>query len=301
MRINPVYKKELKMMSRTIQLPVLVVIFNAVLAVVALIMLYCIGRSSLSDGSAPYEYMLTFYTLILSIEVCLLCLFVPSAAGGSIAGERERQTLDILLTSRMTIPGIIIGKLFSCISMAVLLVTSSLPVLAIVLMYGGIHLTDIYQSVVYVIFLILFIGCIGIFCSCAFKKTTTASVAAYGILAFLTAGTAFLVALLYFAFEIGSNGDAAESVGWLIYFWLLNPAVTYVAILMQQYDGGWQIQAFIRQMGASEFAADYWIVLSLAVQIIFIIILLIFSGKYLSPVNERFQVGKKSLKKHKRH
>ena len=36
MRMNPVYKNELKMSARSMQLPVLAVIFNSILSVVAL-------------------------------------------------------------------------------------------------------------------------------------------------------------------------------------------------------------------------------------------------------------------------
>ena len=41
MRMNPVYKNELKMSARSMQLPVLAVIFNSILSVVALITLCC--------------------------------------------------------------------------------------------------------------------------------------------------------------------------------------------------------------------------------------------------------------------
>ena len=90
--------------------------------------------------------MMILYVVVLTIEVVLLCLFVPSAAGGSIAGERERQTLDILLSSRMTVREIVTGKLLSCISMAVLLVVTSIPILAVTSMYGGMQLGSLYQS-----------------------------------------------------------------------------------------------------------------------------------------------------------
>ena len=45
MRMNPVYKNELKMSARSMQLPVLAVIFNSILSVVALIALYGIRQN----------------------------------------------------------------------------------------------------------------------------------------------------------------------------------------------------------------------------------------------------------------
>ncbi len=300
MRLNPVYKKELKMMARSVQLPVLAVIFNGVLSVVAIIALYCIGRISYNNGTAPYSYMMPLYMLLLTLEVCLICLFVPSAAGGSIAGERERQTLDILLASKMTVPGIIIGKMMSCISMALLLVVSSLPVLTIVLMYGGISPLDIYESVMYVGFLILMIGCIGVFCSCRFKKTTFASIASYGIMIFMSVGTGMLVLMLSMAFQLGNDGTGSASVGLLVYLWILNPAVTYIIILFRQLGDMTRIEVFLERLGAAPAVLEHWIAISLLIQCIMIVILLVLSAKYLNPVNERFQAGGKILKKHKR-
>lgn len=312
MRMNPVYKKELKMMARSMQLPVLAVVFNVALAAVALIVLYCIRQIAVSNGIAPYEYMMAFYMGILSMEVLLFCLFVPSTAGGSIAGERERQTLDILLASKMTVPGIIVGKLMSCISMAMLLGVSSLPVLAITLMYGGIGLTDIYQSIIYVGCIVLMIGCVGVFCSCCFKKTTFASVASYGIIIFLTLGTLLIVILLNAAYQLRTGGVSADyyfysfygggiaAIKGLVYLLLLNPAVTYVMILFGQMGNVERIESFLQSFGAAQNVVDHWIILSIAVQIVFMAVLFLMSVKYLDPQNERFKAGGKILKKHKR-
>ena len=128
MHMNPVYKNELKMSARSMQIPVLAVIFNSILSVVTLSVLYSIRQGYIRNGSEPYSSMMLLYVVVLTIEVVLLCLFVPSAAGGSIAGERERQTLDILLSSRMSVGEIVMGKLLSCISTAVLLVFTSVPI-----------------------------------------------------------------------------------------------------------------------------------------------------------------------------
>lgn len=199
MHMNPVYKNELKMSARSMQIPVLAVIFNSILSVVTLSVLYSIRQGYIRNGSEPYSSMMLLYVVVLTIEVVLLCLFVPSAAGGSIAGERERQTLDILLSSRMSVGEIVMGKLLSCISTAVLLVFTSVPILAVTSMYGGMQLSVLYQSAAYVGFFILFIGSIGVFCSCRFKKTTYASISAYGVIIALTIGTGLLVVLLNMA------------------------------------------------------------------------------------------------------
>ena len=318
MRMNPVYKNELKMSARSMQLPVLAVIFNSILSVVALIALYGIRQNYINSGGNPYHSMMILYVVVLTIEVVLLCLFVPSAAG-----ERERQTLDILLASRMTVREIVTGKLLSCISMAVLLVVTSIPVLAMTSMYGGMQLGSLYQSAAYVGFFILFVGSIGVFCSCRFKKTTYASISAYGLLIVLTIGTGLLVLLLNMVFgggfgqfsvtasvsdiscayssetDMGTSVSAVHAVAGIIYLWLLNPAITYSMLIFHQIGGIGIMEELLHRMGAAQVVVEHWLAVSVSVQAVFIIIMTALSAKYLDPQNERFKAGNKILKKHK--
>lgn len=323
MHMNPVYKNELKMSARSMQIPVLAVIFNSILSVVTLSVLYSIRQGYIRNGSEPYSSMMLLYVVVLTIEVVLLCLFVPSAAGGSIAGERERQTLDILLSSRMSVGEIVMGKLLSCISTAVLLVFTSVPILAVTSMYGGMQLSVLYQSAAYVGFFILFIGSIGVFCSCPFKKTTYASISAYGVIIALTIGTGLLVVLLNMAVggfygnyfitsstselsyayssmvDTASSASASHPVAGIIYLWLLNPAVTYVLIVFHQIGEMSLVENFLHELGAADVVVSHWLFISLIFQAIFIIVMIVLATKYLNPQNERFKTGTKILKKHK--
>ena len=322
MHMNPVYRNELKMSARSMQIPVLAVIFNSILSVVTLIVLYSIRQGYIRNGSAPYSYMMLLYVVVLTIEVVLLCLFVPSAAGGSIAGKRERQTLDILLSSRMSVGEIVMGWL-SCISTAVLLVFTSVPILAVTSIYGGMQLSVLYQSAAYVGFFILFIGSIGVFCSCRFKKTTYASISAYGVIIALTIGTGLLVVLLNMAVgdffgnffmtsstselsyayssvvDTASGASASHPVAGIIYLWLLNPAVTYVLIVFHQIGEMSLVESFLHELGAADVVVSHWLFISLIFQAIFIIVMIVLAAKYLDPQNERFKADTKILKKHK--
>lgn len=300
------------------QIPVLAVIFNSILSVVTLSVLYSIRQGYIRNGSEPYSSMMLLYVVVLTIEVVLLCLFVPSAAGGSIAGERERQTLDILLSSRMSVGEIVMGKLLSCISTAVLLVFTSVPILAVTSMYGGMQLSVLYQSAAYVGFFILFIGSIGVFCSCRFKKTTYASISAYGVIIALTIGTGLLVVLLNMAVggfygnyfitsstselsyayssmvDTASSASASHPVAGIIYLWLLNPAVTYVLIVFHQIGEMSLVENFLHELGAADVVVSHWLFISLIFQAIFIIVMIVLATKYLNPQNERFKTGTKS-------
>ena len=70
-------------------------------------------------------------------------LVIPSNTSGSISGEKERKTLDILLSSKMSPYAIVIGKLMASLNMVMMLAVSSLPVLSIVFLFGGISIVDL--------------------------------------------------------------------------------------------------------------------------------------------------------------
>ncbi len=67
---------------------------------------------------------------------------------GSIAGERERQTLDMLLATKMKPWSIVLGKLESSLSSVLMLAVSSLPVLSIVFIFGGVGILELVGFVV---------------------------------------------------------------------------------------------------------------------------------------------------------
>lgn len=223
----------------------------------------------------------------------------------------------------MTVREIVTGKLLSCISMAVLLVVTSIPILAVISMYGGMQLGLLYQSAAYVGFFILFAGSIGVFCSCRFKKTTYASISAYGLLIVLTIGTGLLVLLLNMVFgggfgqfsvtasvsdiscayssevDMGTEVPTVHAVAGIIYLWLLNPAITYGMLISHQIGEIGIVEELLHRMGAAQVVVEHWLAVSVSVQAVFIIIMTALSTKYLDPQNERFKAGNKILKKHK--
>ena len=78
-------------------------------------------------------------------------------------GERERKTLDLLLTTHLSPWKIILGKLGSSLCLIFLISFSTLPVIGLVLIYGGITLVNLFQLILNLVITGIFIGSIGIF------------------------------------------------------------------------------------------------------------------------------------------
>ena len=146
MTINPVYGKEVKLRVRSLKFAMTILFFNLGLVAIALLgfeMIFNINMNYRIDYSAA----ITVYFVIICIEAAMVAFLVPVFTAGSMAGEREKQTLEILLTTVLKPGQIVIGKLMSSISMVVLLVFSSLPVVSIIFTIGGINMADLFQFV----------------------------------------------------------------------------------------------------------------------------------------------------------
>ncbi len=241
MKINPVYGKEVKLRVRSLKFAMTILFFNLGLVAIALLgfeMIFNINMNYRIDYSAA----ITVYFVIICIEAAMVAFLVPVFTAGSIAGEREKQTLEILLTTVLKPGQIVIGKLMSSISMVVLLVFSSLPVVSIIFTIGGINMADLFQFVVFIIVMSLFIGSMGVCASAMVKKAIPATVISFvmvGVVCGVTAIAVFVAnegANIYYYTVQNSSGDVPD-VTWTMYPLLINPAFTIFHMVSEQFMG----------------------------------------------------------------
>src|SRR5436309_15685121 len=57
----------------------------------------------------------TVFTALALAQLALVCLFAPGVSAGAISGERERQTLDVLMVSGISSLSLIWGKMIASI------------------------------------------------------------------------------------------------------------------------------------------------------------------------------------------
>lgn len=191
MKQNPVYKREARVNARSIRIPMIVMVFNGVLSAVALLNMYSVMAQVKASASIQYTSFMQMYELLASLEFIMLLFIVPALTAASISGERERQTLDLMLTTLLTPAQIVSGKLLSALSVMVLLVVSSFPPISMVLVFGGITWMDLAALLLCYVAVALVAGSMGIFFSAVFKRSTLASVCTYGVMGLLVAGTYF--------------------------------------------------------------------------------------------------------------
>lgn len=230
MNMNPVLLKELKVRMRGWRAAGMIALYLLILAAVAVFIIYTTYMNPYSSTVDP-QVSVGSYTVLAIFQFILILFIAPALTAGAISGEREKQTLDLVLCTRLKPRSIIIGKLFASLSQIILLIAASLPIFSTVFLFGGISILEILQLFGFYIVTALTIGCIGIFFSTYLKRTTAATVLTYGIVAFLTLGTLFIT-VIYLGMVYNMNYDKFFS---LLY---INPIAGFSSLLAEQFGSG---------------------------------------------------------------
>ena len=143
MRKNPVLENEMKRYTRNMKCAWIILGVNLVLGLFALIAQMGLSGRENYMTILQYRFPIQCYVLMGYGLFLAICILIPGLAGGSIAGERERKTLDLLLTTHLSPWKIVLGKLESSLCLIFLISFSTLPVIGLVLIYGGITLVNL--------------------------------------------------------------------------------------------------------------------------------------------------------------
>lgn len=189
MRINPVVQKDLKTKLRGWRTPVL--ISSYVILLTAILFLF-FSASNMMDP----VYLRAFnprlavngYNLLIVFQFALLFLAVPAITATSISGERERQTLDLMLVTKTPPVKIITGKIIISIAHTMLLLISSMPVLGAVFFFGGIGFEDILKLLLFYVVTAFFVASLGVFVSTLFRRNIMSIITTYILAGLITFG-----------------------------------------------------------------------------------------------------------------
>lgn len=129
---------------------------------------------------------------LLAVETLLIMVLAPAFTTGAISLEREKQTLDLLVTTPLSTLGMVVGKLISALSYVFLLIIASIPLASLVFVFGAVGPEDLVRGYL-VLFAVAFgMGAVGLFISALTKRTQTATVLTYVLVLVLTVGTVAL-------------------------------------------------------------------------------------------------------------
>lgn len=200
-----VLNKELRTRMRGRRAAIIITVYLLLLAGIGALMLY-IQQQQLQSGFslASAATLGTQMFAVLSIfQLFLVVFIVPGLTGAAIAGERDRQTLDLLLSTQVSSLWIVLGKILSSLSYVILLLVAALPTFSLAFLFGGVSPRQIGLSFVISLASGLTLGTIGVFLSVLVRRGQIATVLAYAVTFLLLIGTAIASAFI----AVATNGS----------------------------------------------------------------------------------------------
>ena len=193
--------KELRTRMRGPRAALVITVYLLVLAGLGSLVLQ-LQQNRLSSGGlweAPRMGQ-ELFALLSVFQLLLVVFIVPGLTGAAIAGERDRQTLDLLLSTRVSSLGIVLGKLLSSLSYVLLLLLAALPVFSLAFLFGGVSPRQIVTVFALSLVTAVTLGAIGVALSTLVRRGQMATVLTYAVTFFLVFGTgvvsAFVLALV---------------------------------------------------------------------------------------------------------
>ncbi len=200
------------------------------------------GGTSATAGPSIGQGIFAALLLLMTLQVVFLA---PSSTAGSVSLEREKQTLDLLVTTPINSIAIVVGKLLSALVYVFLLIAASIPLMAVVFVFGGVGPEDVVRGYIVLIVTAIGLGSFGLMCSSLVKRTTAATaITIFGVLA-ITIGTVFLLVFWQAMSSFDANGNRRPGplgirtptpLAWV------NPFVAQVDVLCgteSSFGGGW--------------------------------------------------------------
>jgi ABC-type transport system involved in multi-copper enzyme maturation permease subunit len=152
--------------------------------------------SRMSFGASGFEtgrqIGRSIFTTVMIMALAQVCIITPSLTSGSIAGEKERQSYDLLITTLLSPWQIVLGKLMSALSFALLLILSVLPLAGLSFLFGGVSGIELVLGMIGLMATAVLYASVGLVWSTLMRGTLGATVMAQGTVLLWLLGVPFL-------------------------------------------------------------------------------------------------------------
>jgi ABC-type transport system involved in multi-copper enzyme maturation permease subunit len=172
--------KELRLRLRRERFVWLIIIYLLVMGLLAFGFLQ--RANAFSGGYQGYllsQIGAQLYALLSFIQLFLIVFIAPAFTATAINGEKERQTFDLLLCSKLSAFSLLAGKLIAGLVNALLLIAASIPLFSLVFFFGGVSPTQVLGTLVIFVMTAIVAGTFGLFCSTLLRRPTVSTAAAY--------------------------------------------------------------------------------------------------------------------------
>jgi ABC-type transport system involved in multi-copper enzyme maturation permease subunit len=178
------------------------------------------GMWSLGNGPA-------LFNRVIYIETFGILIFLPAMTCGAIAGEKERNTLSVLLTTRLGPTTIVLEKLLSRLFLIFTLMLLSLPLMTVAYSLGGLSLDYMLECLFWLAASSILLASLSLMCSAWCGSTVSAFFMTYALaLLFYLGGVGFVVVP-----NVTRGGDRIVfPTLWTLFWCVLLPSAIFFAM-----------------------------------------------------------------------
>ena len=270
-------------------------IFAYIAALSVAVMIYYASVNSQVFSNGLYLESSTIFYVVMAIgQAVLLFFIVPALTSTAICSEREKQTLDILLSSKLTPLQIIIGKVSASSLRVIILIISTMPLYAIGALIGGIKMSNILGLIIFFIVNTIFVSAIGVFVSTYIKTSKISTALTYGLVLFIYAGIVVItwVILMITVYQMSMSGNITSTMPKASPIVYLSPIVGFASLLLNQVGLGGQFNSMFSEFGIS-MHSEY---ISIIVQLVLSALFMYLAAIKLNPLNKKIRVKPKKVK-----
>jgi ABC-type transport system involved in multi-copper enzyme maturation permease subunit len=121
----------------------------------------------------------SLFSSLIWLEHLAVLLLVPSMTASALTVEKERETLPLLLLTRISPAEIILQKFLSRVVPALSYVLLSFPLMAVAYSYGGITYFDLISEAALLLFAVIDLAAFSLLCSSYCRTTVEAIILSY--------------------------------------------------------------------------------------------------------------------------
>jgi ABC-type transport system involved in multi-copper enzyme maturation permease subunit len=175
------------------------------------------------------------FTALMFLQTLMILVLAPASTAGTISSEREKQTLDLLAVTPISSVAIVVGKLLSALTWVFVLILASIPVTALVFVYGGVAPDDVIRGYAMLFATAIAFGALGTFFSSLLRRSGAATGLTFVAVLVATVGLSFVWVFL----KVTSEGVVSKQPPEFLFY--LNPFVAQadVACGTEGNTGSW--------------------------------------------------------------
>jgi ABC-type transport system involved in multi-copper enzyme maturation permease subunit len=149
---------------------------------------------------------------VVGLELLLACFITPALTAGAISGEREKQTFDLLRTTQLSAPALVLGKLGSAMLFVLVLLVTALPLQSLAFLLGGVAPEELLVAAALLVATAFLFGAAGIFFSSLMRRTLGSTVLSYAFALLDTLGLPLVMLAILPVIGIFFSGYGAPDV-----------------------------------------------------------------------------------------